>query len=126
MRWLRANRGFGGRLALFALALQLYLSFGHHHPDDIYGSIHPAINGPIALPAADHAAVLTSDHRSTAADDYCEICATISLLSTSFLAQSPQLPVPFNSRSVEHFDRVAAIFVSPRRAPFQSRAPPAA
>jgi hypothetical protein len=126
MGWFRAKQRFGGRLALFALAVQLYLSFGHLHPDDIYGSAHPAINGPLALAAADHVSSLSSDHSSTGVGDYCEICATISLLSTSFVAQPPQLPVPFASRIVDHVDRVAGIFISPRRAPFQSRAPPAA
>jgi hypothetical protein len=126
MRWFRANRTFGGRLALFALAVQLYLSFGHLHPQDIYGPAHLPVNGPIAAMAADHASVLTSDHRSTGGDDYCEICATISLLSTSFVAQAPQLPVPLVSQAIERIDRVAGIFIAPRRAPFQSRAPPAA
>ena len=39
MGWFRAYRKFGGRLALFALALQFYLSFAHIHPDDIYGPV---------------------------------------------------------------------------------------
>ena len=37
MRWFWANRIFGGRLALFALAVQLALSFGHIHREDIFG-----------------------------------------------------------------------------------------
>ncbi len=35
MRWSRINRRWGGRLALFALALQLGLSFGHIHAEDL-------------------------------------------------------------------------------------------
>ena len=59
-------------------------------------------------------------------DDYCAICATVHLLGSSFAAQAPQLPLPFISAAIEHFDRVAFAFVSSRRAPFQSRAPPQA
>ena len=44
MRWFRAYRKFGGRLALFALALQFYLSFAHIHPDDIYGPVGQALS----------------------------------------------------------------------------------
>jgi len=35
MRWFRANRLFGGCLALFALAIQLAVSFAHIHPQDL-------------------------------------------------------------------------------------------
>jgi hypothetical protein len=60
------------------------------------------------------------------ADDYCAICATIHLAATSLLPQTPQLPVPFAVRRVEHSNCVAITFFSTRRAPFQSRAPPLA
>jgi len=32
MKWVRANIGLGARVALFALAVQFALSFGHFHP----------------------------------------------------------------------------------------------
>ena len=41
MRWFRANKTFGSRLALFALAVQFVLAFGHIHHEDIYGSARP-------------------------------------------------------------------------------------
>ncbi|MFZ2066980.1 MAG: hypothetical protein WAV27_13450, partial [Xanthobacteraceae bacterium] len=55
MRWFRAYRKFGGRLALFALAMQFYLSFAHIHPDDIYGPVGNALSAAEAvnLPAAE-------------------------------------------------------------------------
>src|SRR5215472_13233042 len=37
MRWFRANRRFSGTLALFALALQFTLAFGHIHLRDFAG-----------------------------------------------------------------------------------------
>jgi hypothetical protein len=127
MRWFRANKRYGGRLALLALAVQLVLSFGHIHREDIYGPARAASGAAaIALPAVADAQPLPTDHPSKHTDDYCAICATMSLLGSSFAAAPPQLPLPFESRAVEHADRVAVAVVAPRRAAFQSRAPPAA
>jgi hypothetical protein len=122
MRWFRANRTLGGSLALFALALQLVLSFGHIHREDIYGPVRASAS---AL-AAEQSQSLPSDRSSKHSDDYCAICATMSLLGNSFVAQAPQLPVPFDSQAAEQIDRVALIFIAPPRASYQSRAPPTA
>jgi hypothetical protein len=126
MRWFRTNRKFGGRLALFALALQLYLSFGHIHREDIYGPWIPGVAAAAApAPTADATSTPT-DRSSKHAADYCEICATISLLGTSVVADAPRLPLPTASFVVEHRLRIAVAAVVPRRTPFQSRAPPVA
>jgi len=125
MRWFRANARFGGRLALFALALQLALSFGHVHREDIFGP-SSAASAAAALPAADTSSPASSDQPSKHSDDYCAICATISLLGGSFVATPPQLPVPLVSHAAEPTDGIVAILVAPRRAAFQSRAPPVA
>jgi hypothetical protein len=127
MRWVRANRKFGGRLALFALAVQLTLSFGHIHPEDIFGPARVAADASIAVPAADHSGPLSTDQHSSHNDDYCAICATMYLLASSSVPEPPQLlPLPFASQPIEHFDGVTAVFIAPRRPPFQSRAPPLA
>src|ERR1700756_2946296 len=120
MRWFRTNRQWGGRLALFALAVQLVLSFGHIHREDIYGYARPvppaatqlAVNGPHPAPPQQQ---LPSNH----GDDYCAICATIALLSSSFVAAAPQLPVPVISRTIEHGDAVVAVFSPLYRAQFR-------
>jgi hypothetical protein len=122
MRWFRANRILGGRLALFALAVQLFLSFGHIHRDDIYGTARASA----AAPAADQSRSLPTDRSSHHTDDYCAICATISLLSSSFVAAAPQLALPLATHVVEHVGRVVVVVIAPRRAHFQSRAPPLA
>ncbi|HEY3796013.1 MAG TPA: hypothetical protein VGM09_29675 [Bradyrhizobium sp.] len=124
MRWFRANKTFGSRLALFALAVQFVVAFGHIHRDDIYGSARPA--AAIAAAAPDGAQPLPANHPSKHGDDYCAICAAVSLLGNSFVAAAPALPLPSASYAIEQFDRVAVIFIAPRRAAFQSRAPPAA
>jgi hypothetical protein len=124
MRWFRANKILGGRLALFALAVQFVLAFGHIHRDDIYGSARPAAAIAAALP--DGSQPLPANHPAKHGDDYCAICATVSLLGNSFAAAAPSLPLPSTSHAIEQLDRVAVIFVAPRRAAFQSRAPPVA
>jgi hypothetical protein len=128
MRWFRANSKFGGRLALFALAVQLILSFGHIHLEDIYGNARAfaVTSASTTLPAADDSQPLPTGRDSNHHDDYCAICATAHMLGSSFAAQAPQLPLPFISATIENFDRVSLAFVSSRRAPFQSRAPPQA
>jgi len=120
MRWIHTRR-FGSCLALAALALQLVLSFGHVH---LHGVRHPAL--AVSGSAAQASPLGAPQPGNDADDDYCAICATIFLAANSFLPPAPQLPVPFVSRPIEHFAPVAVDFIVPRRAPFQSRAPPLA
>jgi hypothetical protein len=128
MRWFRTNGRFGSGLALFALALQFCLAFGHIHPDDIYGNVgRPLSNAAeIALPSATAPQSLTADH-AVNDDQFCAICETMFMLGSSATPQAPQLlaPAPI-VRPAQRFSRTAALFVAPRRAAFQSRAPPVA
>jgi hypothetical protein len=119
MRSFRTNRRSGSWLGLTALALQLVLSFGHVHLEGIRSGT-PALLTPERLATQPSPA----QHPTHDADDYCAICATIHLASTSFLPDPPQLPVPFVSQTVEHFHHLAFIFIAPQRTAFQSRAPP--
>lgn len=121
MRWVRARLEIGTRLALFALALQIVLSFGHVH----LGDFRHATNG-LAVAGTPPAPTDRPQHPASDADDYCAICAAIHLAATSLLPQAPQLPVPFAVRPVEHANFIAPSFFSTRRASFQSRAPPLA
>jgi hypothetical protein len=123
MRWVRSNKRFGGCLAFAALALQLVLSFGHIHLDGIHRGFAAA---HVAAAGVQASSSVPAPQPGNDTDDYCAICATIYLAANSFLPQAPQLPVPFAAQAVEHFDGVAVVFIAPRRAPFQSRAPPLA
>jgi len=128
MRWFRANSIFGGRLALFALAVQFVLSFAHLHPDDIYGPVGLPLSvaSPIALPTAQALSSSPRDGAADYTDGFCAICASMYLLGASFVPDVPRLPAPIGVQTVEHFVRLDGVFIAPRRAPFQSRAPPAA
>jgi len=128
MGWFRAYRKFGGRLALFALALQFYLSFAHIHPEDIYGpaDITLSASDSIALPPIESLRPIPPDRPWYGADALCPICETIYSLATSFVPEAPQLPLPSASQAVERLEHPAVILVAPRRSPYQSRAPPIA
>src|SRR5215467_11679709 len=113
MRWARAKRKYGGGLALFALALQFMLSFAHLHPEDIFG---PGAASS-TLPAAPRSQPLSADpDRTSHNDDYCAICATMYLLGSSSIPETPPLlPLSFVWQRIERFDDTVATFVAPRR-----------
>ena len=121
MRSRAPNRGFATWLALFALAFQLIVSFGHVHLDGIHLANRAAITGQVAK-----AQPLPAQSPGDDDDGYCAICASIYLASNSFVPQAPPLPVPFVTQRVEHFEGVIVVWTVSRRAPFQSRAPPLA
>src|ERR1700733_1204184 len=105
MRSPRSTRGFATWLALFALGLQMLVSFGHVHLEGI-ARTNPA---RVALAAADHPSQsLLAQHPGAAGDDddaYCPICASVYLTANSFIPAAPVLALPSASTAVEHFTR---------------------
>src|SRR5919112_4378870 len=86
MRGLRESRRPWGWLALFALALQLGLSFGHVHAG--HGG-----NAAFVAPAPNIAA--TSQPADEDDDEaHCSICAINALLSGAQVAAAPVIPTP--------------------------------
>jgi hypothetical protein len=94
MKWFRANIRHGAKLALFALAVQLILSFGHVHG----GTVHAApLDATIALSAGDVAktpAAPDNDHHHHRAADPCAICAVMAMAGTAVFAVPPVLLLP--------------------------------
>jgi hypothetical protein len=123
MRWFRTRRSFGSGLALFALSVQLVLSFGHIHLDKFPSGSTNAVAADAKAPASQPS---PAPHPADDAGDYCAICAIIHLAASSLLPDAPQLPVPFVSQTIKHSNRVVFVFVAPQRTAFQSRAPPLA
>jgi hypothetical protein len=119
MRGLRSHRS-ASYLALAALALQFVLSFAHVHLDGIRAA-SPAFG--LTSPTQAQSSPVQQPGTGTD-DDYCAICASIYLAANSFLPQAPVLPLPWIASRAEHLPHIAALFVTSRRAPFQSRAPP--
>jgi hypothetical protein len=112
MKWVRSNIKYGSRLALFALAFQFALSFGHFHAEAAQAT--PAFQ---SLQHFDH----ESDQQPSG--DPCEICAVIAMASTVQSA-APLLVLP---QAVDFlYLTTDAGFVHPNSAgvAFQPRAPP--
>jgi hypothetical protein len=125
MGWVHRYKRRGALFALAALALQIVLSFGHVHLDGIVRA------GPHTAIAGTHNVALAQAAPQTPAqtpgdDDYCAICASIFLVSTSFVSEPPKLPVPDVSWRIEPSFSAARGIVTPHRVAFRSRAPPAA
>ena len=127
MCWFRARSKWGSCLALFALALQLALTFGH---------VHLERSAPIS---ADKFTIAGTDASSRAhnppadptdrhdrADDRCSICTLIHLANTLVLAEPPSLPLPDVFERLPSEAALAFDFPTPQRALFAARAPPAA
>jgi hypothetical protein len=122
MRWIRANRRIGAWAALFAFALQLTLSFGHVHLDKIASS--SSLAGSLLTQAASQDNAPASPNRHTGANDFCAICATISLIASSALPEPARLAPPVVTASAWSHDFSSAIPSSESHFPFQARAPP--
>jgi hypothetical protein len=115
MKWFRSSIRRVSHIALFALAIQFALAFGHFHA--IATQAAPSIQSIQQLPAPSH----DSDQHP---DDICAICAVAALAGTAVAATPPALPLPPTIEPARlstdaPFDRPR-----PARAAFQSRAPP--
>ncbi len=121
MRWIRSNIRSLARLALFALAVQFAVTFGHVHLDGL-GSAQAAAVDQGATPLAK--AHNKAPKSRGAADFDCPICALIQLASTSAPSVAPPLPVPvlLGGLTLETPDQ-AGLTASPTLA-FQARGPP--
>jgi hypothetical protein len=115
----------GAYLALLALALQIVLSFGHVDLGGIIGPAHLTLAGEqntVVTQAAQPGPAQTGDD----GDSYCPICASIFLVSNSFISEPPKLPMPDGFERTIHSIRVDRGISTPRSIVFRSRAPPAA
>jgi hypothetical protein len=95
MSWVRSRSKLGSYLALFALAFQLAISFGHVHLDHTT----PVSAGATALAstqasADDLNAPSSPAGREDVADDCCPICTLIHLAGVIVPAETPALPLP--------------------------------
>jgi hypothetical protein len=137
MKWFRSNIKHGSRLALFALAVQFALSFGHFHGGAAQAgfSIQSATAQAEAfyakgLPAANRAGEATqqpspSNHDSDGQpSDPCAICAVIALANAVLFAAPPVLPLPQAVELLYLTTNAEFAHLNPARVAFQPRAPP--
>ena len=127
MRWFRSRSRLGAYLALFALAFQLAVSFGHVHLERVAPLSAAASAFAGAQPSAtDLNAPANPAGREDRADGYCPICTLIHLAGALVPAETPSLPLPnaFGWLRLElaaEFDLTAS-----HAALFRARAPPIA
>jgi hypothetical protein len=139
MRWVRSRMWLGSWSALFALTIQLVLSFGHVHSGRISGpSVSPravsagTVLAPHALrwamqPSAnlrDAPAVPARRKPANLADDFCAICSVMRLAGVP--APAPVLPLPAGGSRIFFEDGVVLAWAALPHRFFQARAPPEA
>jgi hypothetical protein len=122
MRWFRMNRRSSGALALFALALQMTLAFGHIHLRDFAGI--PGVSAAQAQVQANNDNPNGPDGTGHSTDDYCPICATASLAGTLVLPALVALAVPVNATDAAYAQVCSADCSTFDHALFHARAPP--
>jgi len=137
MKWLRSNIKHGSRLALFALAIQFALSFGHFH--GVAAQAAQAIQSDQAqsdssyigsLPVPD--AVSRADQQPPASDrdsdrhpnDPCAICAVMALANAMLFATPPVLLLPQAVEFLYLTTDAEFVHLHSARVAFQPRAPP--
>jgi hypothetical protein len=117
MHWIRSQARKLSLLALFALAVQFGLSFGHVHA-------HEAPVSGVSQSASANAPTPDSDHDHDTGKDICAICVTVAMANALVDAAPPLLPLP----AYVHATRLTATFddavTQPRHTAFRSRAPP--
>jgi hypothetical protein len=149
MKWFRSNIRLGSRLALFALAIQFLLSFGHFHggnaeaaPAPVRASqSHHSVSLAAAGFAAAHRDALTKASQARAsrlsrlktssghepagqpADD-CAICAVMALANAMVVATPPGLLGPPTAQYTYSTAEAGFVHLNSACVGFQPRAPP--
>jgi hypothetical protein len=120
MTWFRRHIGQGSKLALFALAIQLMLSFGHVHID----VARAAPGGPaiVSLQMPADGAPASSHHH---ANDFCAICAVTAMAGTALVAAPPVLRLPQPSDLLQQVTEAEFLHLGSAEPPFRPRGPPA-
>jgi hypothetical protein len=127
MHWLRSNR-LGTWCALFALAIQLVLSFGHVHRG---GTMRPIAHSFLAVAVTDQATAMPAGGPDLPrpADfgfDYCGICTVVNLVGASVLPATPELPLAPVVDAAGHWASIEFVPTPLRHFIFEARAPPQA
>jgi uncharacterized iron-regulated membrane protein len=135
MKWFRSHIKAGSRLALFALAVQFVLAFGHFH--SFAAQAAPAIQSvPVQSESATTDLVAApdtisqsgqqqpgSDHDQSSGDT-CAICAVIALANTLLFSTPPLLLLPQALEFLYLTADAEFVHLNSARVAFQPRAPP--
>ena len=114
-------------MALFALAVQFVLSFGHIHRDDIFPAGATAKIAAALLQQQAGSPDVPTHKSGGKVDDICAICALMQLAAVSAPSAAPSLPLPVAATGWIRLALPVESFPAPSpRGPFRSRAPPLA
>jgi len=119
MKWIRSNIKRVSHLALFALAIQFALSFGHFHgvAADAASATQVARSLSTPQPASDQG---SGEHPG----DVCAICAVMAMANTALFETPPVVLLP-QAVDFSYVDAAAEIVrIASVRVAFQPRAPP--
>ena len=134
MNWFRKHLKHGSRLALFALAIQFALSFGHFHGEIARAA--PAIQTGLADADLAIAAMLAAPQAHSEAAQQpsgpdtdrhasdCAICAVLSLANNFMFATPPLLELPQAVELLHLATDAEFAHLGSLHPAFQSRAPP--
>ena len=119
MKWLRSNIKRVSHVALFALAIQLALSFGHFHGigTDPASATQNARSLSDPQPASDQG---PGEHPG----DICAICVVMAMADAALFATPPVVVLPQSVAFAYLTPDADLIRVNAVRAGFEPRAPP--
>lgn len=134
MNWFRKHLKHGSRLALFALAVQFVVSFGHAH-EAAAQAVQIGLSNAGPTSATEQAALVAgieatkqqapSDHDNDRHPaEACAICAVLSLASNYLFAAPPVLQLPQAIELLRLTTDAEFAHLGALHPPFQPRAPP--
>jgi hypothetical protein len=126
MDWFQSNRGVVAWLALFALACQLVLSFGHIHASKFGGGSPAFAAAETADASADGPPSQPQKDPTGLAADFCAICASINLAGTLILPVLAIVLLPRLFTAILPWSVAAGEPASFHYRPFSARGPPQA
>ena len=124
MGWFRSNRGGVAWSALFALACQFLLSFGHVHAGKFDGRSLAVAAIATGDAAADDLPSPPQEKSTGLAGDFCAICTNIGLAGALILPVLAIILAPRLFAEILSWSLTASHPASPDRLPFSARGPP--
>jgi Protein of unknown function (DUF2946) len=125
MRWVRTNVRYGSWCALLAVAIHIFVSFGHAHRID---TLRQGEFSPPAATGTHGQSVVETDGPATKpiglVFEYCAICAVINMGASMVPAEAPASVAPANIGQLRFSPRADTPTRAQAHLLFQARAPP--